>query len=184
MMPDVGGEVPARSSLHYGHPWSGPPEGRDPLRRLRGHLVLPVTAWLAGPGDGTAPLIGLTISSVLFSPGEPAMVAGLVTPESDLAEMVGSAPGRFVVHVLGSAHRRLAQHFSGELPAPQEMLAARPSGHGPLLDAVADRALCHTVSIKAFGWSLLVEAEVDEVHVGAAGKGLAWYHGSFHVLAD
>ena len=64
---------------------------------------------------------------------------------------------------------------------------ARPSvalafEHGPLLDEVNDRALCRAVSTKTFGWSLLVEAEIDEVQVAGGGKGLAWYHGAFHTL--
>lgn len=154
--------------------------------------MLPVTVWLAGPGERAAdePLVGLTVSSVLLGQGEPAVLAGLVTPSSDLAGALGEPGTPFAVHVLGAAHRRLAQHFAGELPAPEEMLATTRSAHGPLLDAVGDRALCHSVSAKSFGWSLLVEAEVDEVQLaggnasegGGPRKGLAWYRAVFHVV--
>jgi flavin reductase (DIM6/NTAB) family NADH-FMN oxidoreductase RutF len=146
-------------------------------------MVLPVTVWLAHPVGGDGP-VGLTVSSVVLSEGEPAMLAGLVAPLSDLADVIGRPPGYFVVHILGGAHRRVAQHFAGEVPAPAGILAARESVHGPLLDAVGDRLLCRAVSAKPFGWSLLVEAEVDEIHVGDAGPGLAWYHGAFRVVAD
>jgi 3-hydroxy-9,10-secoandrosta-1,3,5(10)-triene-9,17-dione monooxygenase reductase component len=176
LAPEEGG-----SALRYGNPWADPPSARDPLRRLRGHLALPVTVWLADNGDHEPP-VGLTVSSVLLSPGEPPMAAGLVTASSDLADVLGSPPGRFVVHVLGAAHRRLAQHFAGDVPAPAPMLSVRHSAHGPLLDAVGDRVLCRVVAIRPFGWALLVEAEVDDVHVADAGKGLAWYHGAYHVL--
>jgi 3-hydroxy-9,10-secoandrosta-1,3,5(10)-triene-9,17-dione monooxygenase reductase component len=146
-------------------------------------MVLPVTVWLAPPAGGDSP-VGLTVSSVVLSEGEPAMLAGLVTPLSDLADVIGRPPAYFVVHILGGAHRRLAQHFAGELPAPTEMLAVRASDHGPLLEAVGDRLLCRAVSAKPFGWSLLVEAEVEEIQVREAGHGLAWYHGAFHTVAD
>jgi flavin reductase (DIM6/NTAB) family NADH-FMN oxidoreductase RutF len=147
-------------------------------------MVLPVTVWLAHPPGGDGPPVGLTVSSVCLSEGEPAMLAGLVAPLSDLADIFGPPPRRFVVHLLGGGHRRLAQHFAGEVPAPAEMLAVRKSDHGPLLEAVGDRLLCRAVSAKPFGWSLLVEAEVEEIQVGEAGQGLAWYHGAFHTVAD
>ncbi|GEM_PF-194071 len=180
------------ASLRYGNPWADPPEARDPLRRLRGRLVLPVTVWLAGaappPGAGTpaslgpAPLAGITVSSVVLSQGGPPMLAGLISPTSDVADLIAQPPGRFVVHLLHAEHRRLAEHFGGDIPAPPEMLATRPSAHGPALEAVADRLYCRAVSHEPFGWSLLVLAEVEATEVGPAGKGLAWYHGQFHTL--
>ena len=117
-------------------------EARDPVRRLRGHLVLPVTVWTAGTVEGTEgsertvdtpgpekmPPVGLTVSSVVLSQGAPPMLAGLISPASDFADVLtASASGRFVVQLLGSGHRRLAQHFAGELPAPEELLLTRPS---------------------------------------------------------
>ena len=185
------------ASLRYGDPWASPLEARDPVRRLRGHLVLPVTVWTAGtdgrrrghrersePGAETMPPVGLTVSSVVLSQGAPPMLAGLISPASDFADvLIASASGRFVVQLLGSGHRRLAQHFAGELPAPEELLLTRPSPHGPLLEKVPDRLFCRMTGNKPFGWSLLVEAEVEGTEVGdPAGKGLAWYHGGFQVL--
>ena len=192
-------EPPAGASLHYGDPWASSVEARDPVRRLRGHLVLPVTIWTTGAGNGGGPgdagelggelgdremlTAGLTVSSVVLSQGAPPMLAGLISPASDFADLLtASASGRFVVQVLGSPHRRLAQHFAGELPAPEELLTTRPSPYGPLLEAVSDRVFCRTTGHKPFGWSLLVEAEVEATEVGDAGKGLAWYRGAFQVL--
>ncbi len=127
--------------------------------------------------------VGLTVSSTFLSQGEPAMLAGLVSTTSELGDILAESPsGRFVVHVLGAAHRRLAQHFAGELPAPAELLVTTPSAHGPVLEAVPDRIYCRLTTSRPFGWSLLVEAEVERTEVGEAGKGLAWYHGAFHVL--
>lgn len=181
-------EPPGGASLRYGDPWASPIEARDPVRRLRGHLVLPVTVWMAGDGDATdevGPAVGLTVSSVVVSQGAPPMLAGLVSPASDFADVLTtSSSGRFVVHVLGSAHRRLAQHFAGELPAPDELLATGRSPHGPVLEAVTDRVFCRMTDSRPFGWSLLVEAEVDESEVGDSGRGLAWYRGGFRVLDE
>jgi 3-hydroxy-9,10-secoandrosta-1,3,5(10)-triene-9,17-dione monooxygenase reductase component len=169
------------ASLHYGDPWAEPPASRDPVRRLRGRLVLPVTVWTARACEGEQPL-GLTVSSVLFGQGNPGVLAGLLSPTTDLAAVLEHPGTPFAVHVLGAAHRRLAQHFAGELPAPPEMLATSPSGHGPLLEAVLDRALCRTSASRSFGWSLLVEAVVEEVQVTTSGKAMAWHRGGFRTL--
>jgi 3-hydroxy-9,10-secoandrosta-1,3,5(10)-triene-9,17-dione monooxygenase reductase component len=167
--------------LHYGDPWAGPPGARDPFRRLRGHLVLPVTVWLADGAPGAGPA-GLTVSSLVLAQGDPPMLAGLVSPGSDLADALCMPPAQFVVHIVGASHRRLAQHFAGELPAPTELLATRVSPHGPVLEVLGDRIFCRVTSSKDFGWSLLVEAEVEGVEVAGAAKPLAWYHGTFHGL--
>ena len=170
------------ASLRYGDPWADHQAERDPVRRLRGHLVLPVTIWLSGVTGGNQPA-GLTVSSVLIAQGDPGVLAGLLSPLSDLAGLLEKPGTAFVVHVLGDSHRRLAQHFAGELPAPEELLATTSSAYGPLLEAVPDRALCRSYAARAFGWSLMVEAVVEEVHVGRAGKALAWHHGRFRTLS-
>jgi 3-hydroxy-9,10-secoandrosta-1,3,5(10)-triene-9,17-dione monooxygenase reductase component len=173
---------PGGAGLRYGDPWAAPPEARDPVRRLRGHLVFPVTVWLAASPEGCP--VGLTISSVLLAPGEPSLIAGLVSPATDLGEFfaagsAGSATS-FVVHVVGASHRRLAQHFSGELPG--ESVAVSASAWGFVLDGVEDRLFCRARSTREFGWSLLVEAVIEAAEVGPAGRALAWYHGEYRVL--
>jgi len=110
------------------------------------------------------------------------MLAGLLSPTSELAGLLQVPGARFAVHVLGANHRRLAQHFAGELPAPADMLELEGSTHGPLLRAVRDRALCTTSGARSFGYSLLVEAVVDDVQLAAPEKALAWYRGQFHAL--
>ena len=172
---------PAGASLRFGNPWAVPAAEREPLRRLRGHLVLPVTVWLTDVPEMGEPA-GLTVSSVLMGQGDPGVLAGLVSPLSDLASAIQRSAAPFVVHVLSGGHQRLAQHFAGELPAPPELLGTSPSAYGPVLDVVADRAFCRSVAAKPFGWSLLVEAVVEAVEVSPAGNGLAWYRGGFEVL--
>lgn len=176
-------EGPGGASLRYGNPWAGPPQARDPLRRWRGHLVLPITIWLAGGAAGEAP-VGLTVSSLVVGQGEPPVLAGVISLSTDLADAVSVASAEFVVHLVGAGQRRLAQHFAGELPAPPELLATTLSPHGPVLEVLGDRIFCRVTSSKPFGWSLLVEAEVAEVEVGEPGKALAWYHGAFHEVGN
>ena len=176
-------DEPGGASVRYGNPWADPPQARDPFRRWRGHLVLPVTIWLTGGGAREA-LMGLTVSSLVVSQGEPPVVAGVISQSTDLADAVSCASARFVVHLVGAGQRRLAQHFAGELPAPPELLASHLSPHGPVLEALADRIFCRVTSTKPFGWSLLVEAEVTDVEVGEADKALAWYHGAFHEVGN
>ena len=170
---------PGGASLRYGNPWADPPQSRDPLRRWRGHLVLPITVWLAADAAGAVP-VGLTVSSLVVGQGEPPMLAGLISPSSELADALSASSAQFVVHVVGSGQRRLAQHFAGELPAPPELLATRLSPQGPVLEALGDRIFCRVSASKPFGWSLLVEAEVVDVEVGEPSKALAWYHGAYH----
>jgi flavin reductase (DIM6/NTAB) family NADH-FMN oxidoreductase RutF len=168
------------SSLHYGDPWSDPEEARDPVRRLRGRLPAGITIWTAGAatdGDWT----GLTVSSMVLAQGNPARLAGLIGPESDLAEMLETT-GALVIHVLDDRHRRLAQHFAGTLPAPDGDLAVTTSAHGPVLVFVEDRLYCRVEQRRPFGWSLLIEAVVEGAEVGSPAPGLAWYRGRFQRL--
>jgi flavin reductase (DIM6/NTAB) family NADH-FMN oxidoreductase RutF len=168
------------SSLHYGDPWADPEEARDPVRRLRGRLPAGITIWTAGAatdGDWT----GLTVSSMVLAQGSPARLAGLIGPESDLAETLEET-GAFVVHVVDDRHRRLAQHFAGKLPAPEVDLAVTASACGPVLVAVEDRLYCRVEQRRRFGWSLLIEAVVEGVELGPPAPGLAWHRGRFQRL--
>lgn len=108
-------------------------------------------------------------------------MVGLVGPDTDLADALADT-GTFVVHVLEAGHRRLAQHFAGLLPAPDDQLVVRPSPHGPVLIAVADRLACRVVDRRPVGWSLAVDATVEGVELGPGGKGLAWYRGGFALV--
>lgn len=168
--------------VHYGDPWADPEQSRDPLRRARGRLPAAVTIWTTD--SAAAGVIGITVSSLLLAQGEPGYVAGLVGPDSDFAE-AATASGRFVVHLLSddAGHRRLAQHFAGVLPAPEDQLSTVPTPAGPALRAVPDRVLCGVEGTRALGWSLLIEGRIDGVDLGPARPPLAWQRGRFARLA-
>ena len=174
---DPTADDPPGSALRYGNPWADPPSERDPIRRARARLPAPVTVWTAGEREWA----GLTVSSLMVVQGQPGRLVGLVGPDTDLAEAM-EGTGAFVVHLLADRpeHRRLAQHFSGSLSADPELLQVEPSPHGPRLLAAPDQLDCRVSSHHPFGWSELVEAEIEEVRLGPPRSGLIWYRSEFH----
>ena len=147
-------------TIHREHPFAEPP---DPVRRFRGRLGGAVSLWTAGEG---ASRVGLTVSSVMVANGDPAAVVGLLDPDSDLhAALV--ATGRGVVQLLQASDRELAEAFGGVVPAPGgafrlggwEQLAAGPALVG------RTRAAVRYVESRDVGWSALVVAEIEEIHL-------------------
>jgi flavin reductase (DIM6/NTAB) family NADH-FMN oxidoreductase RutF len=174
------------STVHFGDPWADPEQSRDPIRRIRGRLPAGVTVWTSGQSEPrTGEWAGLTVSSLFLAQGEPPELAGLVGPDTDLADMI-EATNCFVVHPLSDtpSHRRLAQHFAGILPASDELLSIEPSRYGPQLIAVADRLYCRATGTRPLGWSLLVAGVIEDVSLAPAGPGLAWHRGRFHRIKD
>lgn len=152
-------------TIHAEHPFADPEPGRDPVRRLRARLGGAVTLWTTGEGSDRA---GLTVSSVLLAPGEPAAVLGLVDPDSDLAEVMRQT-GTGVVALLDWRHRDLADAFAGVAPAPggpfrTQTFSTTP--WGPLVEgAVGWLGVRVTGSDRSVGWSTLVEATVEHAEV-------------------
>lgn len=152
-------------TIHSDHPFLPPDDERAPLRRLRGRMPAPVTVWTSGSGASRR---GLTISSVLVADGEPARVLGLVDADSDFWE---SGPTSWVVNVLGTDHRFLADAFAGTAPAPGgpfTLGAWTDSAWGPVL---SDSSGWMGVRLdgadpREVGWGLLVEGVIEHVEVG------------------
>ncbi|HEX5861056.1 MAG TPA: flavin reductase family protein [Nocardioides sp.] len=152
-------------TIHDTHPFLEPESERDPARRFRGRLGGSVTLWTAGVGDDRA---GLTVSSLMVAGGEPARILGLVDPDSDLADTLRGT-GRAVVHLLGWKHRDLADAFAGVAPAPGgafRMAVFEPGDWGPQLVDAPGWAAVSLESEQPAGWSSLVTAVIDEVHLG------------------
>jgi flavin reductase (DIM6/NTAB) family NADH-FMN oxidoreductase RutF len=154
-------------TIHSDHPFVPPEDDRDPLRRLRGRMPAPVTVWSAGRG-GTRQ--GLTISSILVAGGEPARVLGLVDPDSELWD---DEPSTWVVNVLGTEHRFLADAFAGTAPAPGGPFTLgewTASDWGPVLGGTAGWMGVRRADTepRAVGWGLLVEGVVEHFEIGDA----------------
>jgi 3-hydroxy-9,10-secoandrosta-1,3,5(10)-triene-9,17-dione monooxygenase reductase component len=163
-----------------GDPFATPAEMRDPARRLRGRLVSPVTVWTSG---AAAPS-GLTISSIMVAEGQPACVLGLVSPNSDFWDTLQDA-GAFVVHLLESRHRRLAEIFAGQTPAPGGIFAnlpTEPSEWGPKLAEVPNRGCCRLESVQETGYHGLVRGAIEAVELAALEEPLAYFQGRYRAL--
>lgn len=154
-------------TIHSDHPFV-PAEGdRDPLRRLRGRLPSPVSVWTTGSGAARE---GLTISSLLVADGEPGRVLGLVDADSDFWD---AEPAVWVVNVLGSEHRFLADAFAGTAPAPGGRFTLgswTDSQWGPVLSGTAGwlGVRRSDAEPRHVGWGLLVEGIIEHVEVGDA----------------
>ena len=140
-----------------------PEDQRDPVRRLRGRMPAPVTVWTAW-GPARRP-VGLTVSSIMLSEGEPALVLGLIGPLTDLHDALEAA-GRFVVHVLDAGQVRLADQMAGRYPTdPFTGQEIETSEFGPILVATPVRACCQVVSRQEAGWFELVSARIEDVSI-------------------
>lgn len=165
-------------------PFAVPAELRDPTRRLRGQLVSPVTVWTTSSnasGD-----VGLTVASVLVVEGDEPAVLGLIGPLSDFLEALEES-GRFVVHVLGARHRRLAELFAGALPEPEPfaVAGATPSPFGPRLSGVSTVALCVVLEVVEVGYSRLVRGAIRELEVSDVPEApLSYYRGRYGTVAE
>lgn len=177
-MPDWG-----TVTIHSEHPFL-PGEGeRDPLRRLRGRLVSPVTVWTAELAGRRS---GWTVSSVLLADGQPGEVVGLLDEDSELAEAI-QRTRTVVVNVLTGAHRGLADAFAGTVPAPGGAFRLgrwTDSSWGPVLSDGAGWLGARLVDAEPdhAGWALLVRAAVEHVELAAADTVLGHVRGRYRAL--
>lgn len=128
-------------------------------RVFRGRLPSPVTLWMAGEGKGR---VGLTVSSVVVALGEPAMVVGLVDPDSELALAL---PELFTVTVLGPDDRALADVFGGVAPAPAGEFAQAEFSQTPWGPTLAGHSWlgARVLDRREVGWSVEIRASVERV---------------------
>ncbi|CAN5435750.1 MAG: flavin reductase family protein [Acidimicrobiia bacterium] len=171
-------------AIHEEHPFRPPPEQRDPVRRLRGRLVAPVTIITAGTDE--AAWTGLTVSSLVVSEGSPPLVYCLFGPTTDLIERIAETE-RFLVHVCEAEHRRLADVFAGIEPSPGGMFAGRKAtqtDHGPRLEGFPATAGCTVVSGREESYNVLVTARIDEVSADELTDPLTYFRGGYRTLGD
>jgi 3-hydroxy-9,10-secoandrosta-1,3,5(10)-triene-9,17-dione monooxygenase reductase component len=168
--------------IHGTDPFATPESGRSDVRRLRGRFASTVTLWTA-PGPA-----GLTVSSTLVADGEPGRVLGIVDDESPLWEAIERA-GVFTVAPLaaGPAQQQLADRFAGMFPAPGGLFAQEEwaaTSFGPVLARQRTWAGCRLDTARPFGWGLLVEGTLVEIHVGDDGSPLLHHRGSYGQLGS
>jgi flavin reductase (DIM6/NTAB) family NADH-FMN oxidoreductase RutF len=169
-------------TIHASDPFATPDDLRSPVRKLRGRLPAAVTLWTSGAGADRA---GLTVSSTQVVEGEPGRLIGLLDDESELWS-AASASGRFAVTPLGPADRQLADRFAGLLPAPGGLFRGGDwlqSEWGPVPDGRAVWVGCRVDSARPLGWSLLVEATIEQVTIDeSVDAPLIHYRGRYYDL--
>jgi 3-hydroxy-9,10-secoandrosta-1,3,5(10)-triene-9,17-dione monooxygenase reductase component len=153
-------------TIHTSDPFATPEDERSAVRRIRGRLPSPVTIWTAGTGTARA---GLTVSSILIADGEPGRVVGLIDDESELWTAM-KATGRAAITMLHAGDHLLADRFAGLLPAPGGRFAEgdwTDTGFGPVPVAAATWAGVDLEAARPYGFGLLVEAAIVELHLAA-----------------
>jgi flavin reductase (DIM6/NTAB) family NADH-FMN oxidoreductase RutF len=151
-------------SIHSDHPFATPAAERDPARRLRGRLPSPVTVWTSGVAGDRA---GLTVSSTMVAEGEPALLVGLIGPDTDLWERLEQTRTA-VVNVLTWKHRVVADVFAGLHPSPGGMFRTGDWAQGeagPVLRGAGAYAVVRLRDARETGRSLLVETEIVDVEL-------------------
>ena len=150
-------------TIHSDHPFL-PPEGeRNPLRRLRGRMVAPVTVWTAYAGERR---VGWTVSSLMLADGPEPSLLGLLDPDADLTEAItaDAAPRHVAVSLLGWTHRHLPDAFAGLAPAPGgpfRLAEWNETPYGPVLADAPGWLGATVVETRPVGWSTLVTARIE-----------------------
>ena len=154
-------------TIHSEHPFAVPDAERDVARRLRGRLGGQVSLWTTGAGSERA---GLTVSSVMIALGEPALVVGLLDPDSDLAERLQAAAHvPCLVQLLEWRHHDLAEKFAGQMPAPGGLFAGGDwleTAYGPRLVDVETWAECLVEDVRERAWSVEVTCRIEAGTLG------------------
>jgi 3-hydroxy-9,10-secoandrosta-1,3,5(10)-triene-9,17-dione monooxygenase reductase component len=170
-------------NVHYEDPFATPAELREPARRLRGRLPLPVTIWTAGPPDARA---GLTVSSVVVAEGEPSKVLGLVGPLTVLWDAIEDT-GKFVVHLLGPSDKVLADRFAGLRPSPGGLfvdLGVEDTAWGPEIVELKSRAYCRLEQTSEPGFQKLVVGVIERIFLDETTDPLVFYRGRYRTLRE
>ena len=151
------------------------------MRRFRGRLGGAVTLWTTGDSTGDD-RSGLTVTSLMAAPGEPARVLALLDPDADLVETVLET-GTAVVQLLRWDHRDLADAFAGVAPAPGgafRMGLWRQTEWGPLLEGVTGWAGVRVATRhERVGWSTLLDCVVEHVEIGPDEDALSHRRGRY-----
>lgn len=167
-------------TIHSSDPFEVPLDQRDPVRRLRGRLVAPVTI-LTAQADRP---VGLTVSSVSVVEGDAPRVIAILGAGSEFMA-AAERSGKFVVHVLSDGDATLADVFAGLRPAPGGMFhgrATEASPWGPRLTDVADWAGCRLEEIRELGDQLIVVGIIEDLAVSDLSDPLIYFRGEYRAI--
>ncbi len=167
--------------IHDEHPFSVPPDLRDPARQLRGRLSSGVTVVTSG---GPGSWAGLTVSSLLIAEGEPSRVVMLVGDSTDLWYAIEQSRA-WVLHVLEADGRALSDRFAGIRPSPGGPFAGlvvEDTPWGPALEEVTTRAYCRLEGSRETGFHRLVTGTIDDIDLSDLRDPLVYFRGRYRAL--
>lgn len=142
--------------------------------------------WTTGARDEPRSRAGLPVSSLLIAAGEPAHIAALLDPDSDLVERLEQSRVA-VVQLLQWQHRELADAFAGIGPAPGGAFRLgqwTDSRWGPVLAGVSAWAGVRLVTgqPRPVGWSVLVDTVVEHVEIAEESAPMVHRRGRYQRL--
>jgi flavin reductase (DIM6/NTAB) family NADH-FMN oxidoreductase RutF len=164
--------------IHQDHPFSTPPELRDPVRRFRGRLASPVTLVTSGTAEHRT---GLTVSSLMVAEGSPAYLHLLIGRATELWDQIQDT-GSFVVHILSHRDRSLADRFAMVQPSPGGLFAGLEvvdTDFGPELAVIESRAYCRYAGYFETTYHALVHGVVEAVVLGDLKHPLQYFRGEY-----
>jgi flavin reductase (DIM6/NTAB) family NADH-FMN oxidoreductase RutF len=168
--------------IHEDNPFADAPDSRDPVRRFRGRLSAPVTIITAGEAERRT---GLTVSSLMIVEGEPGRVSAVVSPATDLWDVVGDTR-RFVVHICSSDDRHTAEVFAGLRPSPGGIfagVAVQESDWGPVFSGLTNRVYCTLEESREVGHSGVLTGIIDRVEADDIDDPLLYFRGRYRELS-
>ena len=130
--------------------------------------------------------VGLTASSVTLVEGEPWRMLVVISDTSDVYDVVvNGAP--FVVQVLDTADRALADRIAGLSPAPGGMfreVGLATTDWGPRLADHGTLIGCQTESLEPVGFQHLLIGRVEQIAVHDLTDPLLYYRGRYRSLHE
>ncbi|GAB3611931.1 flavin reductase family protein [Humibacter ginsengisoli] len=160
-------------------PRTATPEAFKDAFRLHPAGIALITALTA---DGP---VGLTASSVASVSADPPALAFSVTRATGSAGGILSAPTH-LVHLLDAAHVGLADvfaHSGTDRFTLEQGWSALPTGE-PHLPSARVALRCRILQSTPVGSSVLVLAEVLEIHAGEPGEPVAYLDRAYRALSD
>lgn len=129
-------------------------------------------------------MTGLTVASIMVVEGEVPLCVVAVGPDADLVTTIEGS-GAFVVHLLDSGQRSLADTFALIRPSPGGLFAVVEHAQtpwGPRLTDVSDVVFCSHVETRPTGEQVLIVGEIEDLELSDLTDPLIHFRGSYRTF--
>lgn len=129
-------------------------------------------------------MTGLTVASIMVVEGETPLCVVAVSPDAELASTIEESRG-FVVHLLNSEQRNLADTFALIRPSPGGLFSAvdhTRTAWGPRLTDVSDVVVCRYVETRPTGEQVLVVGQIEDLELSDLTHPLIHFRGSYRTF--